>query len=118
MTSDFEDFSDSRYAELLHVELAENHRVGRLQILHASLHQIPGALQAVIYIDADDLHRIMAAIVTLPLRPAGDELLRVSDTRHCTHLIQLPFAEGYALLHVRNILGGDPKIGAGVVDQV
>src|SRR5215471_7978687 len=104
MSANLEDFPDVRDSEFLFVKLVENHRVRRFEIGNVALNQIPRPLERIVDVDAHDLHRILAAVVTLPLRPSGDELLRIPDARNSSYLIQLALAEGHSLLYIRDIL--------------
>src|SRR6266851_5041929 len=118
MPSYLEDLAHPRHAQLRLVELVQNDCVRRFQILDPSLHQIPGPFQIVVHVDADNLHRILPAIVPFPLRPVRNNLLRIRDPGHHPHLIQLALAETDSLLHVRDVLRRDPQIRARVIDQV
>jgi hypothetical protein len=118
MPTDLKYLAHSRHAQLLHVELVENHRVWRLQVFHPAHDQIPWPLHRVIHVDAHDLHRLLPAIVPLPLRKARNDLLRVGHALDRPHLVQLSLAECDPLLDVGHILRRDPQVRARMVDQI
>ena len=104
-------------AELVLVQLVDEHVVGELQVARPSLDHVPRSAERLIRIEADNLNALLPAVAALPLREPHDVFGRVRDARRREDRRQLAVGIRNAHLDVGHARGRDPEVRPRVVDQ-
>ena len=116
-SANLEHVADLRDAELVLVQLVDEHAVGKLQIGDASFDHVPRRAERLIGVEPDHLDAFLASVAALPLREADDVLGCVRDAGRRQHGRELALGERDAHLDVRHARRRHPEIRPRVIDQ-
>jgi hypothetical protein len=107
-----------RHAELLLVELVNDHRVGPVEVVHRALDEVPRLAHRTVAFRAHHHDAFPGAVRPLPGAERDEVRLGVSHPIDTECQVTVRFRERDARLEVRNAPRHDPQVGVRLVNDI